>query len=122
MPTKLIPSFLSLRLKSRLIATIVGSEAPWNLPSIATPRIPMTKSWPALVTLSSRQKPKKIGLTLMLTVKWTDEAKTGLYTLLAFIAERNPLAAEALLQRIEEPVIPLAEHPYLFRPQGERDS
>lgn len=40
MPTKLIPSFLSLRLKSRLIATIVGSEAPWNLPSIATPRIP----------------------------------------------------------------------------------
>lgn len=40
MPTKLIPSFLSLRLKSRLIATIVGSEAPRNLPSIATPRIP----------------------------------------------------------------------------------
>lgn len=40
MPTKLIPSFLSLRLKSRLIATIVGSEAPRNLPSIATPCIP----------------------------------------------------------------------------------
>ncbi|ENZ5480720.1 type II toxin-antitoxin system RelE/ParE family toxin [Serratia marcescens] len=52
----------------------------------------------------------------MLIVKWTDEAKTGLYTLLAFIAERNPVAAEALLQRIEESVIPLAEHPYLFRP------
>lgn len=51
----------------------------------------------------------------MLIVKWTDEAKTGLYTLLAFIAERNPVAAEALLQRIEESVIPLAEHPYLFR-------
>lgn len=55
----------------------------------------------------------------MLTVKWTDEAKTGLYTLLAFIAERNPLAVEALLQRIEESVIPLAE---LQTRQGERDS
>lgn len=52
----------------------------------------------------------------MLIVKWTDEAKTGLYTPLAFIAERNPLAAEALLQCIEESVIPLAEHPYLLRP------
>ncbi|CAI1131580.1 Toxin RelE4 [Serratia quinivorans] len=51
----------------------------------------------------------------MLTVKWTDEAKTGLYTLIAFIAEQNPVAAESLMQRIEESVIPVTEHPYLFR-------
>lgn len=52
----------------------------------------------------------------MLPIKWTDEAKTDLYALIAFIAEDNPYAAEQLLHRIEESIIPAAEHPYLFRP------
>lgn len=52
----------------------------------------------------------------MLTVKWTDEARNELYALIRFIAEQNPFAAESLMQRIEESVLPATEHPYLFRP------
>jgi len=51
----------------------------------------------------------------MLPIKWTDEAKTDLYTLIAFIAEENPYAAESLLEQIEESILPTAEHPYMFR-------
>lgn len=51
----------------------------------------------------------------MLPIKWTDEAKTDLYTLIAFIAEENPYAAESLLQQIQESILPTAEHPYMFR-------
>lgn len=51
----------------------------------------------------------------MLPIKWTDEAKTDLYSLIAFIAEENPYAAESLLQRLEDCVLPAAEHPYMFR-------
>ncbi|UAN63393.1 type II toxin-antitoxin system RelE/ParE family toxin [Serratia sp. JSRIV006] len=52
----------------------------------------------------------------MLTVKWTDEARNELYALIRFIAEQNPFAAESLMQRIEDSVLPATEHPYLFRP------
>ncbi|WP_159567319.1 type II toxin-antitoxin system RelE/ParE family toxin [Budvicia diplopodorum] len=51
----------------------------------------------------------------MLPIKWTDEAKTDLYSLIAFIAKENPYAAESLLHRLEESVLPAAEHPYMFR-------
>lgn len=51
----------------------------------------------------------------MLTVKWTDDAIHDLYTLIAFVAEQNPFAAEALMQRIDDAILPAAEHPYLFR-------
>lgn len=51
----------------------------------------------------------------MLSIKWTDEAKRDLFTLIAFIAEENPFASESLLLRIEESIIPVAEHPYLYR-------
>lgn len=51
----------------------------------------------------------------MLPIKWTDEAKTDLYTLIAFIAEENPYAAESLLEQIEESILPTAEHPYMLR-------
>lgn len=51
----------------------------------------------------------------MLPIKWTDEAKTDLYTLIAFIAEENPYAAESLLEQREESILPTAEHPYMFR-------
>jgi toxin ParE1/3/4 len=52
----------------------------------------------------------------MLPVKWTDNARTALYTLIGFIAEQNPFAAESLLHRIEDSTLPAAEHPYIFRP------
>lgn len=51
----------------------------------------------------------------MLPIKWTDEAKRDLYALIAFIAEENPYAAESLLQQLQEAILPVAEHPYMFR-------
>ncbi len=36
--------------------------------------------------------------------------------IISFIAERNPDAAEAMLNRLESSVLPLSAHPYLFRP------
>lgn len=51
----------------------------------------------------------------MLTVKWTDEARKQLLTLIGFIAEENPTAAESLLERLQNAVIPLAEYPDLYR-------
>lgn len=51
----------------------------------------------------------------MLPIKWTDEAKRDLYALIAFIAEENPYAAESLLQQLQESILPVAEHPYMFR-------
>lgn len=58
----------------------------------------------------------------MLIVKWTDEAKTGLYTLLAFIAERNPVAAEALLQRMRVGYPVSGTSLSIPARQGERDA
>ncbi|ARB82655.1 MULTISPECIES: type II toxin-antitoxin system RelE/ParE family toxin [Yersinia] len=51
----------------------------------------------------------------MLPIKWTDEAKTDLYALIAFITEENPYAAESLLHQLEDSVLPATEHPYMFR-------
>ncbi|MBN1086968.1 type II toxin-antitoxin system RelE/ParE family toxin [Erwinia aphidicola] len=51
----------------------------------------------------------------MLPIKWTDEAKRDLYALIAFIAEENPYTAESLLQQLQESILPVAEHPYMFR-------
>lgn len=51
----------------------------------------------------------------MLPIQWTEEAKTDLFTLITFIAQDNVHAAEAMLQRIEEAILPAAEHPYIFR-------
>ncbi len=51
----------------------------------------------------------------MLPIKWTDEAKRDLYALIAFIAEENPYAAESLLQQLQESILPVAEHTYMFR-------
>ena len=35
--------------------------------------------------------------------------------MVAYIARHNPAAAVALHERIESAVVPLSEHPYLFR-------
>jgi addiction module RelE/StbE family toxin len=51
----------------------------------------------------------------MFSIKWTDEAKTDLFTLIAFIAQENPFAAESLLHRIEESIVPVVNHPCLYR-------
>lgn len=51
----------------------------------------------------------------MLTVKWTDEARKQLLTIIGFIAEENLTAAESLLKRLQKAVIPLADNPDLYR-------
>jgi addiction module RelE/StbE family toxin len=51
----------------------------------------------------------------MLPVRWTSRALRSLGVIVAFIAEENPAAAEGLRGRIEASVLPLSEHPYLFR-------
>ncbi|MBT0725988.1 type II toxin-antitoxin system RelE/ParE family toxin [Rosenbergiella australiborealis] len=52
----------------------------------------------------------------MLPVKWTDNARVSLYTLIGFIAEQNPFAAKSLLHRIEDSTLPATTNPYIFRP------
>lgn len=51
----------------------------------------------------------------MLKIQWLPGAVRDLADIIAYIAERNPLAARDLRQRIEDVILPLAEHPYLYR-------
>jgi len=51
----------------------------------------------------------------MLPVRWSARALDDLDALVGDIARFNPAAAEAMLDRIESSVIPLSEHPYLYR-------
>lgn len=51
----------------------------------------------------------------MLPIRWNARALDKLVELIAYIAERNPGAAEQLQDRIETSLLPASEHPYLFR-------
>lgn len=50
----------------------------------------------------------------MIPVEWSEPALDDLAVIIGYIAERNPRAAEALLNRIESAVLPASDHPYLF--------
>jgi len=50
------------------------------------------------------------------TLVWRASAREDLAKIIAYIAERNPPAARGVRNLIEESVLPLAEHPELFRP------
>lgn len=52
----------------------------------------------------------------MLKVSWLPTASDDLAEILTYIAARSPNAALSLRHRIESAVLPLAEHPYLYRP------
>jgi len=52
----------------------------------------------------------------MLPLRWRAAALDDLDRLIGYIAQFNPAAAEALRDRIESVVLPLSEHPYLYRP------
>ncbi len=52
----------------------------------------------------------------MLPVRWRMSALEQLDAVVAYIAQHNPVAADTLQERIEFSVLPLSEHPYLFRP------
>ncbi|MGY4800702.1 type II toxin-antitoxin system RelE/ParE family toxin [Roseomonas sp. KE0001] len=47
---------------------------------------------------------------------WQASARDDLLTIILYITKRNPAAARRLKGVVEEAVLPLAEHPYLFRP------
>ena len=48
-------------------------------------------------------------------VVWREEARSDLAEIITYIAERNPIAARRLKTRLEESVMPLQQHPLLFR-------
>jgi plasmid stabilization system protein ParE len=50
----------------------------------------------------------------MLPIRWNARALDKLDELIAYIAERNLMAAEQLQDRIETAVLPASEHPYMF--------
>lgn len=51
-----------------------------------------------------------------LPVVWRAAARASLGILMRYIAEHDPAAARRMTATIEAAVLPLAEHPYLFRP------
>jgi len=52
----------------------------------------------------------------VLPIRWRPAALRDLDTIVSYIAADNPAAAEAMLERLDTAVLPLSEHPYLFRP------
>ncbi len=51
----------------------------------------------------------------MLPIQWRPQARKSLNQIVRYIAERNFPAALAMRRRIEDVVLPLSEHPYLFK-------
>lgn len=51
----------------------------------------------------------------MLPVIWSAPALDNLTDIVAFIADRNPSAAERIHQLIQDSILPAAEHPYIHR-------
>lgn len=51
----------------------------------------------------------------MLKISWRATATDDLAEIIAYIAERSPQAARNIRQCIESAVLPVAEHPYLYR-------
>jgi len=51
----------------------------------------------------------------MLRIIWSSAAETDLLDIVAYIWERNPKAAWRLYDAVRESVVPLSEHPYLFK-------
>ena len=51
----------------------------------------------------------------MLSIVWRLKARSDLVEIVRHIATENPAAARRLKTQLEDSVIPLAEHPYLFR-------
>ncbi len=52
----------------------------------------------------------------MLPVFWSAKALDELEAIAGYIAQFNPSAAENLQGLIEASVLPLSDHPYLYRP------
>ncbi len=55
----------------------------------------------------------------MLSIIWAAAAAADLEEITQFIWQRNPIAAQRIWQLIQDSVLPLSDHPYLYR-QSER--
>ncbi len=51
----------------------------------------------------------------MLPINWRKGAKADLAKIVRYIARENPIAARHMRKVLQDSVLPLAEHPYLFR-------
>jgi len=51
----------------------------------------------------------------MLPIVWSSDAENDLAEIISFVGERNPLAAEKLWNMLHDSVLPLSDHPYLYR-------
>lgn len=51
----------------------------------------------------------------MLLIVWRSAALADLATIVQYIAERKPAAARQMKALIEAAVLPLAEHPYIYK-------
>ena len=52
----------------------------------------------------------------MLPIVWRKPASAALLEIVRYIANKDPQAARGLKERLESAVLPLSEHPYLYRP------
>lgn len=52
----------------------------------------------------------------MMQVIWRARARTSLTTIIRYVASKDPQAARKLMERLEAAILPVAEHPYLYRP------
>lgn len=51
----------------------------------------------------------------MLSVVWRKQAKLELLEIIRYIAKESPQSARGLKERLESSVLPLSDHPYLYR-------
>ncbi|SHI18595.1 type II toxin-antitoxin system RelE/ParE family toxin [Pollutimonas bauzanensis] len=51
----------------------------------------------------------------MLKISWLSTATDDLAEIITYIAERSPKAARNLKERIQDSVLPVADHPYLYK-------
>lgn len=47
---------------------------------------------------------------------WRARAKSDLAKIIRYIANEDPVAARRIKERLESAILPVAEHPYLYRP------
>lgn len=51
----------------------------------------------------------------MLPIVWKFDARADLASVITYIAKRDVKAARQMRKRLQESVLPVAEHPYLYR-------
>lgn len=54
----------------------------------------------------------------MLPIVWRASARDDLREIIAYIAHDNTVAARRMQRLLEEAILPVSEHPYLYRSSG----